>query len=106
MKVKWFLLCVSLLLAGFIFLPRSLNFTPKELMGTWKTESPSHAERFLGLDFATDYPTALPDPIKVAVIMHVGTLYLHREASTSASLEDVPFGYKMLMSSYRVYPSA
>jgi hypothetical protein len=46
MKVKYFLLCVALLLAGFIFMPRTLNFTPEELKGTWKTDFPSHAERF------------------------------------------------------------
>lgn len=82
------------------------NTVEDALIGMLIDAAYSHAERFLGRVFSTEYPDALPDPVKVAVIMHVGTLYLHREADTTSASVEVPFGYKMLLSSYRVYPSA
>ncbi len=53
MKVKWFLLVVAVLLLGFVFMPRGLNFTPLKLMGTWRTECPSHADRFFRITEST-----------------------------------------------------
>ena len=48
MKVEFILFLVALPVAGFIFMPRILNFMSKELMGAWKTTFPTHAERFFG----------------------------------------------------------
>ena len=53
MKVKWFLLCVALLLLAFLFIPRGMAFTPPELVGTWRTQCPSHCDRFFRITEST-----------------------------------------------------
>lgn len=45
----------------------------------------------------------VPQPIRVAILMHVSALYRHREAAGQDALEIMPYGYEALLAPYRVY---
>lgn len=49
----------------------------------------------------TDLVNDVPDPIRIAIIMHVAHLYRNREAASDASLTSVPLGYDALLSTFR-----
>ena len=45
---------------------------------------------------------AVPDPIKQAMLLHIGHMFENREESTPVPISVVPMGYDALMATYRV----
>lgn len=64
----------------------------------------AHAADYCRRDFAVEYAAALPDPIYVAILMHVADLFQNREGSADNDKDALPVGYRLLVDSYRNFP--
>lgn len=48
-------------------------------------------------------PASVPAPLRQAILLLVGSMYMNREATSAVKVETVPFGVEALISPYRVH---
>lgn len=61
-----------------------------------------YERRAVGVTFQAGYPSGeLPAPLKVAILLLVGTWFENREATVSTAANELPFAVKALISPFR-----
>lgn len=74
------------------------------LWGAWRVAPAVGSSWPSGSSVAVEYTAGsvdVPAPLKVAILLHVGSLYENRESISDKAMSVVPLAYEMLISPYR-----